>query len=82
MNPKTLYKDDRYNKLVLRGREGIFIGYLDSTEKHLKIYALDLRRTILISRLSVDELVSGGTVDLRLRCLTGLNGTPIDSPNC
>ena len=81
MNPKTLHKDNRHNKLVLRGREGIFMGYSDSTEKHLKMYVLDLRRTILISRLSVDELVSGGTVDLRLRCLTGPNRTPINSPN-
>ena len=82
INPKTLYKDNRYNKLVLRGREGVFIGYLDNTEKHLKIYAPDLGRIIFSSRLFVDESVSGGTVDLRLRGPQGPNGTPVHSPNC
>jgi hypothetical protein len=62
-----LYKDDRHDKLVLRGREGVFIGYSEDTGKHLKIYILDLGRIIFTSRLSIDELVSGGTVNLRLR---------------
>ena len=76
-----MYKDDRYNKLVLRGKEGVFIGYLDNTEKHLKIYAPDLGRIIFSSRLFVDESVSRGIVDLRLRGLQGPNGTLVDSPN-
>ena len=62
-----MYKNDRYNKLVLRGREGVFIGYLEDTGKHLKIYILDLGRIIFTSRLSIDELVFRGIVDLRLR---------------
>ena len=45
------------------------MGYLNDTEKHLKIYALDLEYTIFSSRLSINESVSGGTVDLRLRGL-------------
>jgi hypothetical protein len=57
MNPKTLYKDDRHNKLVLRGREGVFISYSTDTTKHLKMYALNLGRIILSSRLNVDESV-------------------------
>ena len=64
INPKTLYKDNRYNKLVLRGREGVFIGYLNNTEKYLKIYTPDLRYIIFSSRLFVNESVSGGIVDL------------------
>ena len=69
INLKTLYKDDRYNKLVLRGREGVFIGYLNDIGKYLKIYTLDLGRIIFSSRLSINELVSRGIVNLRLRGL-------------
>jgi hypothetical protein len=55
------------------------MGYSDNTDKHLKIYAPDLGRTVQSSRLFVDELVLGGTVDLRLRnCVNGPQGTPID----
>ena len=82
VNLKTLYKNDWYDKLVLRSREGVFIGYSDNTEKHLKIYAPDLGRMIFSSRLSVNESVFGGTVDLRLRGLQGLNRTLVYSPNC
>ena len=64
VNPKTLYKDNRHNKLVLRGREGVFIGYLDNTKKYLKIYTPDLRYTIFSSKLFINELVSGGIIDL------------------
>ena len=81
INPKTLYKDNRYNKLVLRSREGVFIGYSDNTKKHLKIYAPDLGHIIFSSKLFVNELVSRGIVNLRLRGLQGLNGTLVHSPN-
>ena len=57
------------------------MGYSDDTTKHLKIYAPDLGRIILSSRVSVDESASGGTVDLRLRVPQGLNRIPIDSPD-
>ena len=33
VNPKTLPKDARHNKLMLRGREGVFIGYSEIIEK-------------------------------------------------
>ena len=59
----------------------MFIGYSNNTKKHLKIYALDLGRIIFSSRLSVNKSVSGGTVDLRLRGLQGLNKTLVHSPN-
>jgi hypothetical protein len=79
VNPKTRHKDDRHDKLVLRGREGVFMGYCDGTEKHLKMYAPDLGYTVKSSRLNVDESVPGGDVDLRLRnCESGPQGTPID----
>ena len=57
------------------------MGYSDNTKKHLKIYALDLGRIIFSSRLFVNELVSRGIVDLRLRGLQGLNRTLVYSPN-
>ena len=79
INPKTRHKDDRHDKLVLRGREGVFMGYSDDTDKHFKMYAPDLGYTTRSSRLNVDESVCGGTVDLRLRnCISGPQGTPIE----
>lgn len=82
VDPKTRHKDDRHDKLMLRGREGVFMGWSDDTDKHLRMYAPDLGYTVRSSRLSVDESVLGGTVDLRLRdCASGPQGTPIDAPD-
>jgi hypothetical protein len=78
VNPKTRSKHDRHDKLVHRGREGVFLGYAENTTKHMKFYAPDLGRTILTSVVHVCESTMGGKVNLRLRCSTGPNGTPIE----
>jgi hypothetical protein len=79
VNPKTLPAKARHDKLVQRGREGVFMGYSDNTEKHFRVYAPDLGYTRLTSVLLVDERVKGGTVDLKLRNNpTGPQGTPND----
>ena len=62
-----LYKDDRHDKLILKGKEKVYIKVSFNITKHLKIYALDLKHMVLNSRLFVDELVVGGIVNLRLR---------------
>ena len=62
-----LYKDNKHDKLILKGKKGVYIKVLFNTTKYLKIYALDLGYIVLNSRLFVDELVIGGIIDLRLR---------------
>lgn len=66
VNPKTLPKDARHDKLMPRGCEGVFMGYSDATDKHLKVYAPDLGYTQRVSTLYVDEKVKGSTIDLQL----------------
>jgi hypothetical protein len=81
VNPKTLPAKARHDKLMPRGRVGVFMGPSDSTEKQFKIYAPDLGYTRLTSVILVDEAVKGGTVDLKLRDNpNGPQGTPNDLP--
>ena len=61
-----LHKDDKYNKLVLKGKKGIYIKVLFNIIKHLKIYALDLKYIMLNSYLFVDELVISKIINLKL----------------
>src|SRR5437588_7500146 len=82
VNPKTLPKDARHDKLMLRGREGVFMGYSETTEKQFKVYAPDLGYTRRTSALYVDEAVKGGTVNLRFRNHpSGPQGTPNQLPD-
>ncbi|KAI0996956.1 hypothetical protein K3495_g11228 [Podosphaera aphanis] len=82
VDPKTLPKESRHDKLILRGREGVFMGYTDPTDKQLKIYAPDLGYTVRTSVLFVDENIKGGTLDLRLRNNhSGAQGTPNQLPD-
>ncbi|KAI0992923.1 hypothetical protein K3495_g15261, partial [Podosphaera aphanis] len=76
VNPKTLEPKGRHDKLVVRGREGIFMGFSENTEKHAKIYAPDLGRVERVNAFLIDEKVKGGTIDLKLKnTLTGNQGT-------
>ena len=82
VNPKTLPKDARHDKLMLRGREGVFMGYSEITEKQFKVYAPDLRYTRRTSALYIDKAVKGGTVNLRFQNYpSSLQGTPNQLPN-
>ena len=82
INPKTLPKDARHDKLILRGREGVFIGYSEIIEKQFKVYAPNLRYTRRISALYIDKAVKGGTVNLRFRNHpSGPQGIPNQLPN-
>ncbi|KAI0994162.1 hypothetical protein K3495_g14020, partial [Podosphaera aphanis] len=77
LHPKTIPANQRHDKLVDRGRVGVFMGYSDTTNKQFKVYSPDLGYTSRSSRLMVDEKSKGGTVDLRLRnCAAGSQGTP------
>jgi hypothetical protein len=37
MNPKSLLIHRRYNKLIDRGRVGVFLSYMDGTIKNYKV---------------------------------------------
>ncbi|KAI0999167.1 hypothetical protein K3495_g9029 [Podosphaera aphanis] len=76
INPDTIAKGQRTDKLVDRGRVGVFMGYSDTINKQLRVYNLKLGYTSRTSRLTVMEHLKGGTVELRLRnCASGPNGT-------
>ena len=72
----------RKDKLVPRGRNAIFVGYVDETTKQWKFWAPDLQRVIVVKRAEFFEDKKGGefqlNLDLKLssgRTITG-NGTP------
>jgi hypothetical protein len=71
----TLPATGRHDKLVDRGRVGVFMGY-SLTDKHMKVCAPDLGSTIRTSVVCVDEKTIGGLVDLKLRIPSGSQGTP------
>ncbi|KAI0991385.1 hypothetical protein K3495_g16802, partial [Podosphaera aphanis] len=76
INPDTIARGQRTDKLVDRGRVGVFMGYSDTTNKQLRVYNPELGYTSRTSRLIVMEHIKGGTVDLRLRnCTSGPQGT-------
>ncbi|KAI0993059.1 hypothetical protein K3495_g15125, partial [Podosphaera aphanis] len=77
VNPKTLEAKGRHDKLVVRGREGVFMGFSENTEKHTKIYAPDLGRVERVNAVLIDEKVKGGMIDLRLKeSIITSQGTP------
>src|SRR5947208_16449508 len=67
---------------MIRGRERVFMGYSETTEKQFKVYAPDLGYTRRTSALYVDEAVKGGIVNLQFRNYpSGPQGTPNQLPN-
>ena len=66
VDPKSLPAHGRKDKLMLRGRTCVFMGYVDETTKQHKVYAPDLRTTIRSSVVDFEEETKGGTVDLNL----------------
>ena len=47
------------------------MGYLELIIKYFKVYSLEHRYTIKVSRIKVDKSVKGGIVNLRLRVKAG-----------
>lgn len=64
---KAIAKGQHYNKLVDTGRVRVFIGLSSVTNKHFKVYALELGYTTRSSYLRVNENVKRGTIDLKFR---------------
>jgi len=69
VSPKSVPSENDKNdtKLIPRGREGVFMGYIKGTEKQFKIYAPDLGRITVASTIKFYEDTPGGTLDLKLR---------------
>jgi hypothetical protein len=80
VDPKSLPKGGRTDKLMPRGRVGVFMGYSDNTTKQFKVYAPDLGYTTRSASVVWDEGIVGGTIDLKVR---GPNsqGTPCELPD-
>ena len=81
IHPKTVPAGQRHDKLRDTAREGVFMGCIDSTTKHFKVYCPELGYTQRFSRVVVDENVKGGSIDLRLRGETGPSGTANIQPD-
>ena len=67
VHPKSQPKGFRHDKLVDRGRVGIFMGYSEDTTKQYKVYAPDLGYTTRSAVVEFDENENASSVDLRLR---------------
>ncbi|KAI0992172.1 hypothetical protein K3495_g16014, partial [Podosphaera aphanis] len=81
VDPKTIPAAQLHNKQVDRGREAVFLGYSDETNKQYWYYAADLGYAQRSTSVEFDENKQGGRIDLRLRNLpsgvTG-KGTPVN----
>jgi len=64
---KSLPANGRTDKLMMSGRLGVFIRYFEETIKQVKMYALDLRYIIKVTRVDFEEEILSGTVDLMMR---------------
>lgn len=62
VNPKSLPAYSRHDKLILRGREGVFKGLVEGTAKLYKIYAPDFEFNRRTNIPFVDESAKVETV--------------------
>lgn len=80
VDPKSLPVGSRHDKLMDRGRVGVFMGYMDETEKHYRLWAPDLRRVIRGHSVRFVEQEKGGDIDLNLKVKPTLNTVPERRP--
>lgn len=83
---KSIPSHARKDKLVPRGRNAVFVGYVTVTTKQWRMWAPDLRRAIVVKRAEFYEDKRGGELNLNLdfqlssgRHISG-NGTPNEMP--
>ena len=77
VDPKTLAKGHRKDKLVPRGQLGVFMGYVEETEKQFKYYSPEKGRTVRTSTIDIDESRIGAlAMNLKIRNSADGNGTP------
>ena len=80
MNPKSLPTFSRKDKLMDRGRVGVFIGYCDKTTKNFKMWAPDMKDVIVVHNMKWLEHEKGGDIDLGIPILSTSNTAPIRRP--
>jgi hypothetical protein len=79
VDPKSLLANERNPKQVDKGRHGVFIGYIDRTNRQWRLYAPDLGRMITVTTIEFLELEKEGDLDLRIRGarLQGTSSEPV-----
>jgi hypothetical protein len=75
VNPKSLPALRRQDKLIDRGRVGVFVRYKENTTKQFRVYTLDLDYVIRSSIVTFDKLKKGNIINLRFR---GIRNTLLD----
>jgi hypothetical protein len=80
MNPKSLLIHRRHNKLIDRGRVGVFLSYMDGTIKNYKVWVLDMKKVIITSNINFSEGEKGGSIDLKLNITSTSNQVPTRNP--
>lgn len=80
MSPSSLPKESSKDKLMDRGRVGVFMGYVEDTTKQWKIWAPDMRKIILSSNVKFCEHEKGGEMQLGIPILTTPNSAPARNP--
>jgi hypothetical protein len=80
MNPKSLPIHGRHDKLMDRGRVGVFLGYMDGTTKNYKVWVPDMKKVIVASNVNFSEGEKGGSIDLKLDITSTSNQVPTRNP--
>jgi hypothetical protein len=79
MNPKSLPIFSRKDKLMDRGRVGVFMGYCDTTKNFL-MWAPDMKDVITVHNLKWFENEKGGDMNLGIPILSTSNAAPERRP--
>jgi hypothetical protein len=69
VNLKSLPALERQDKLIDRGRVGVFIKYKENTIKQFRVYTLDLNYVIRSFIVTFDELEKSSIINL---CFQGI----------
>jgi len=80
LNPKSLPQSGRQDKLMDRGRIGVFLGYIKGTDKQWRLWAPDMRKVIVSSVVKFFENDQGGQIDLKLPIQSLSNQAPQRRP--
>ena len=82
LDPRSLPQGGRQDKLMNRGRVGVFLGYVEDTTKQYWMWAPDMRRAIKVSASSVRffEHEKGGSIDLGIPIKSTSNHAPRRNP--
>lgn len=72
VDPRSLPDNSRKDKLMNRGRPGVFLGYDEETDTQYYIWAPDLRKLIKHHKVTFAEHKQWGSADLNL---------PVQTPN-